>query len=78
MFNQNCKNAPKTFEGKFLNYEETFRSPFERDTSGSAMEVLEAIRSAHDKAHGWVELEGYIEKLPNGKYRAVRRHAQYK
>ena len=42
------------------------------------MEVLEAIRAEHDKANGWIELDGYAEKLPNGKYRAVRHHAQYK
>lgn len=70
--------VPKTYNGKSLQYEETFRSPFERNTAESAMEVLNEIRKSHDAAHGWVELEGYAEQLPNGKWRAVRHHAQYK
>lgn len=59
-------------------YEETFKSPFERDTQADALKVLDAIRAAHPTSCGWVELDGYAEQLPNGKWRAVRKHAQYK
>lgn len=78
MLQQSLTTAPKTHDGKPLVFEETFRSPFERDTVESALAVLESIRDVHDAAHGWFELDAYVEKLPNGKYRAVRHHAQYK
>ena len=55
-------------------YTETFVSPFEKNTKSDALKVLEAIRQTHDSAHGWVEIEGYVEQLPNGKWRAVRKH----
>ena len=78
MLQQSFTAAPKKHGGKPLTFEETFRSPFERDTVESALAVLESIRDVHDAAHGWLELDANIEKLPNDKYRAVRHHAQYK
>lgn len=59
-------------------YRETFKSPFEKETEEQAERVLESIREAHSAQYGWKEIRGYVEKLPNGKYRAVREHAQYK
>lgn len=56
------------------NYKETFVSPFEKETKGDALRVLDAIRSAHSSAYGWREIEGFVEQLPNGKWRAVRVH----
>ena len=58
--------AAMTMNGKTKVYEETFKSPFEKDSESDARKVLEAIRDVHDSAHGWVEIEGYVEKLPNG------------
>lgn len=55
-------------------YEETFVSPFERDTEDEANEVLNKIRDAHPASAGWKEEYGIIERLSNGKYRAVRKH----
>ncbi len=53
-------------------YAEVFRSPFEQSTKEEAMRVLNKIRDAHPEGSGWHEVRGYVEKLPNGKYRAVR------
>lgn len=69
--------APKYHDGKTLNYEETFRSPFARPTRKAAEAVLDSIRSAHNSANGWVEIEARIEETPSG-FVAVRHHAQYK
>ena len=55
-------------------YEETFKSPFEKDTQEEALRVLDAIREVHSAENGWEEINGYVEKLPNGKWRAVRQH----
>lgn len=66
-----------TLEGKTKIYEETFKSPFEKDSRADALKVLDAIRDAHPTTYGWVEIDGYVEQLPNGKWRAVRRHAKY-
>ena len=70
--------APNTLNGKHKTFEETFRSPFEKETQGDALRVLAEIRAAHPPYYGWVEFSGYAEQLPNGKWRAVRHHAQYK
>lgn len=70
--------APETLNGKVKTFEETFRSPFEKDTESDALRTLNAIREEHPSSLGWVEFEGYVEKLPNGKWCAVRHHAQYK
>ncbi len=70
--------ATTSLEGKQKVYEETFKSPFEKDSRESALRVLTAIRAAHPAVCGWVEIDGYVEQLPNGKWRAVRHHAQYK
>lgn len=70
--------APAILDGKQKVFEETFVSPFQKETKGDALRVLEAIRSEHNSSHGWVEFEGFVEQLPNGKWRAVRHHAQYK
>lgn len=58
-------------------YEETFVSPFEQETEGDALRVLGEIRRAHSSEYGWVEIRGFAEHLPNGKWRAVRVHAKY-
>ena len=71
-------HAPEILNGKLKTFEEIFRSPFEKDTESEALRTLNAIRESHPNSSGWVELNGYTEKLPNGKYRAVRHHAQYK
>lgn len=55
-------------------YTEIFRSPYEKQTEEEALRVLNEIREAHPISSGWVEKCGYVEKLPNGKYRAVREH----
>ena len=52
--------------GKY-SFEEIFRSPFEKDTEGDALDVLQEIRDSHPASSGWVELDAYAEKLPNGK-----------
>lgn len=70
--------ASDTFRGKTKTFEEVFRSPFEKDSQEEALQVLQEIREAHPSTSGWVEVTGYIEPLPNGKWRAVRHHAQYK
>ena len=59
-------------------FREVFVSPFYKETEGDAMKVLQAIRKAHPATSGWKEIRGFVEKLPNGKYRAVREHAKYK
>lgn len=59
-------------------FREIFVSAFEKDTEGEALKTLQAIREAHPATSGWKEIRGFVEKLPNGKYRAVREHAQYK
>lgn len=59
-------------------YREVFVSPFEKDTEGDALRVLQDIRDAHPSASGWKEIQGFVEKLPNGKFRAVREHAKYR
>ena len=55
-------------------YREVFISPFEKETEGDALRVLQAIRDVHPADRGWTEIRGFVEKLPNGKYRAVREH----
>ena len=58
-------------------YREVFVSPFEKDTEGEALKVLQSIRESHPAICGWKEIRGFVEQLPNGKYRAVREHAKY-
>lgn len=72
------KKAPTTWNGKSKIFEETFRSPFEKETEGEALRTLNDIRAAHPSSYGWVEISGYAERLPNGMWRAVRHHAKYK
>ncbi len=71
------KTAPKTYNGKNLTYEEVFRSAHAYATEAEAQRVLDDIRKVHDDAHGWVELEAYLDKNERG-FVAVRHHAQYK
>lgn len=59
-------------------YEEIFISPFLKDTQSEALKVLMAIRQAHSEAYGWKEISGFVEQLPNGSWRAVRHHVQYR
>lgn len=58
-------------------YREVFVSPFERDTEEDALKVLQAIRENYSTMYGGEEIKGFVEKLPNGKYHAVREHAKY-
>ena len=60
---------------KAYTYEETFRSPFVKKTEREALKVLDDIRLDHPASKGWIELEGYAEKVPGG-WRAVRHHAK--
>lgn len=55
-------------------FEETFVSPFEKDTREEAFKELDKIREAHPVEYGWKEISAWVEKLHNGKWRAVRRH----
>lgn len=63
--------------GKTKVFEEKFVSPFEKENQSDALRVLDAIRAEHPASKGWVEEEGFAEQLPNGKWRAVRKHAKY-
>ena len=58
-------------------YREVFVSSFAKDTEGDALKVLQTIRECHSEMCGWKEIKGFVEKLPNGQYRAVREHAKY-
>ena len=69
--------APVRLGGRWKVLEETIVSPFEKESKDDALKVLEEIRKVHDSRHGWFEVIGTVEQLPNGKWRAVRRHAQY-
>ena len=55
-------------------FREVFVSPFEKNTESEALRVLNDIREAHPASYGWQEVRGFVERLPNGKYRAVREH----
>lgn len=59
-------------------YQSTFTSPFEKHSKDEALKILDCIRNAFSKECGWIEISGYVEQLPNGKWRAVRHHAKYK
>ena len=72
------KSAPMEYNGKRLVFQETFVSPFEKDSRDDALRVLEAIRANHPDSAGWLEIYGGTELLSNGKWRAVRHHAQYR
>lgn len=39
------KTAPNSLNGRYKVYEETFRSPFEKDTESDALGVLDEIRA---------------------------------
>lgn len=71
------KTAPNSLNGRYKVYEETFRSPFEKDTESDALGVLDEIRATHSSKHGWVEISSRIEKTPDNKFVAVRQHAKY-
>lgn len=66
-----------TYENGKKVYRETFVSPFERSTRAEAFRVLDAISEAHPASSGWKEISGYVEQLPNGKWRAVRVHEKH-
>ena len=70
--------APEELNGKRKVFEETFISPFEKDTKGDAIKVLDEIRKTHDEEHGWVEFDACSIQKTNGKWVAMRHHAQYK
>lgn len=68
-----------TIENNSTNtYRETFTSPAELETRGDAYLVLDKIRAAHPAESGWVEIDGYVDELSNGKFRAVRVHEKRK
>ncbi|MCI8273566.1 MAG: hypothetical protein HFJ55_05745 [Clostridia bacterium] len=69
--------APYTYQGKHLQHEEIFRSPFAKPTREAAEEVLKMIRTQYSHYYGWVELDAWIEETPNG-FVAMRHHAMYK
>ena len=53
-------------------------SHFERETEQDALRDLDAIRNNYPQKDGWKEIRGFVEKLPNGNFRAIRQHAQHK
>lgn len=55
-------------------FKETFVSPFGKETESDARRVLDKIREAHDAAHGWAEIDAYVEQRADGKWYAVRIH----
>lgn len=55
-------------------FEETFVSPFEKESREEAFMVLNEIRKAHPAESAWEEISAWVEQLPNGKWRAVRHH----
>ena len=57
-------------------FHERFVSPIEVDTEKEAMRVLNDIRESHPETLGWKEIFGAVEKLPNGKFRAIREHVK--
>ena len=69
--------APKVHDGKKLVCEDVYRERFPT-TKGVAEEILHAIRLKYGPEDGWVEIGAWLEKTQDGKYVAVRHHAQYK
>lgn len=63
---------------KKLIHEKIFISPFEKYSESEALQVLDEIRKQFSAKDGWEEIDGYAELLENGKWRAVRKHVQYK
>lgn len=59
-------------------FEETYKSPFETMTREESVKVLNKVRRDHSPAHGWEEIYGGVEALPNGRFRAVRIHREIK
>lgn len=55
-------------------FSETFVSSGNSLTKDDALRVLQQIRDAHPESSGWVETDGYVEQLSDGKWRAVRVH----
>lgn len=53
-------------------YDQEVLSLIERDTREEALKDLDEIRSSFSAYNGWIEVDGYAEKLKNGKWRAVR------
>ena len=58
-------------------FRETYSSPGHQDSEADAQRVLDEIRRSHPPESGWQELNGYVYRLPNGKWRAVREHVKY-
>lgn len=65
-----------TADTQNYSYHEVFKSPSTQESEGDALDVLQKIRESHPASKGWVELNAYVEKMPNGKWRAVRDHAK--
>ena len=55
------------------NFSEVFISRV-YDSKEMAAWKLNEVRNFYNEAHGWVEVEGYVEPLGNNQYRAVRKH----
>ncbi len=68
----------ETLKGKQKVFEGTFKWPAELSSEDEALKVLNVIRHSHPSSQGWVEIAGYVKPLPNGKWCAIRHHAQYK
>ena len=62
---------------KKISYSEIFESPCVFDTKEEAQKVLDNIRESHPANLGWKELDAYVVKGSNGKWRAVRSHVKY-
>lgn len=69
--------AIETLRGKRKVFEETYKDPIEFSNQHEALEALNKIRHNFPSSKGWFEIAGYVEPLPNGKWRAVRHHARY-
>ena len=69
--------AIETLRGKRKVFEETYKSLPEFSDQYEALDELNRIRHSYPSSRGWVEIAGYVEPLPNSKWRAVRHHARY-
>ena len=68
--------APNTYNDKNLAYEEVFCSAHAYATEREAQKVLDDIRTVHNSAQGWVELEAYLDNTKRGLV-TVRYHATF-
>ena len=69
--------APMERDGKYLVYQEIFRSNHHEPVKRLAEKHLNSIREGHRKEYGWYEIDAWLEHYPDG-YVACRYHAQYR